>query len=1169
MGVDFDQNEGRRKRRRPSPPAPARGSKNTEQTRPAISPRAICSDDILIGEGTLLGNRQQSLVSKKDGVEVVNETAETAYESVTDVSHQVSSKAANGIVSTEKDLGQPTCQSLVEMVPATPPKRMLRVRPDGKLGSPVSVNSPKETKSKRGRKPKKADLAPKQLIVVLKYGSSSVSQVSQGQQINNIFSGAARCSSFTKTRPSRHTQPTKPTHPFFLGGNAPRSGQSPTRLENTERLAKTDERLAQRQTNPGTPKRTRVISKPADIPDRVATVCTFGPNKFDSEHAQISRFPGAKNPVWPPAEMVHVGRAEVAYGMVSNAPRHSSTLNSSRKLKGTVVLVSREEDIMGPSVMLVQQRHNEIRAGQPVTGSGCQELGRPVRRLLTGRQLQHEARQRLAYDPDLILSADLVDELSNSQPLRQAAHAALRNAYEQIRTSLTAFDKFECETQEWVLKYAPKNAEDVLQHSRDVCLLRDWLRSLTIKSGDDKTLNGGKKRESSTFSMKRIKKRRRRKVEEIDDFVAYSDDDASQMDEITDPEDVQPVNELLKRSVIRTGDSNINSDTLNQSTNAVVVSGPHGCGKTAAIMAVAEELGFEVFEINSGSRRSGRDVLDKVGDMTRNHLVKHNAADEANEIRSDAGEEALADERLKQDLASGRQGTMNNFFKSNGLTKRKKEAKAPKVVPKADERPKLKRQQNHKQSLILLEEVDVLFEEDKQFWVTTLDMILQSKRPIIMTCTDESLLPLEDILLHAIFRFGRPAEQLAVDYLLLLACNEGHLISRDAIVALYQAKGSDLRASIAELSLYCQMAVGDTKGGLEWMLIRSPESKKQEQTSESTRVVSDGTYHCGMGWLCGGVDQPQRESTIADESQLLAEAWYGWNIDIATFEDFCMAPILADSAESSRSENFEALMHYENGFDALSAADIIPAIVSREPSMLIMDATRPEMTEKSRMNYVEGFAVLQADPIVDSTGVTNSLVFTLKACSRRLLGRGDLTEQQIIAMIPNAVQQRRLSLPMTKSNILPSLDPIARSQKAVLGIPKGPQITSFDGPLSTITTDLAPYVRSIVSYDLRLEEQRWQLSALLSRPGKDGGKVRTTRASRAALEGGNKESTRRERWFPNSTNFDAVLRTGGFGWQDVLLERMAAGGSRELAIDAVGGEAAPPSSLGSMTESGA
>ena len=229
------------------------------------------------------------------------------------------------------------------------------------------------------------------------------------------------------------------------------------------------------------------------------------------------------------------------------------------------------------------------------------------------------------------------------------------------------------------------------------------------------------------------------------------------------------------------------------------------------------------------------------------------------------------------------------------------------------------------------------------------------------------------------------------------------------------------------------------------------------------------------------------------------------------------------------------------------------------------------LTERTRNSYVEGSNILQADPVVDETGLSDSVAITIRTCAQRLLNDGQtsdpltLNDQSIISIIAQVVQGSQYEKPFTKSSISPAFDPISRSQKAVLGIPKGPQISAFDGPLSVLATDLAPYVRSIVSYDLRLEDQRCQLSSLLSQPGKNGKKARTTRASRAALEGGSKAHTRRERWFPNHTDFDAVLETGGKEWQDVLLQRAIV----ETAGNCTGSAESRRSSLGSAMGSDA
>ncbi len=229
------------------------------------------------------------------------------------------------------------------------------------------------------------------------------------------------------------------------------------------------------------------------------------------------------------------------------------------------------------------------------------------------------------------------------------------------------------------------------------------------------------------------------------------------------------------------------------------------------------------------------------------------------------------------------------------------------------------------------------------------------------------------------------------------------------------------------------------------------------------------------------------------------------------------------------------------------------------------------LTERTRNSYVEGSNILQADPVADQTGLSDSVAITIRTCAQRVLNDDQISdtppliEQSIISIIAQVIEGSQYEKPFTKSSISPAFDPISRSQKAVLGVPKGPQISAFDGPLSVLAEDLAPYVRSIVSYDLRLEDQRCQLSSLLSQPGKNGKKARTTRASRAALEGGSKAHTRRERWFPNHTNFDAVLETGGKEWQDVLLQRAIV----ETTGNCTGSAGSRRSSLGSAMGSDA
>lgn len=182
--------------------------------------------------------------------------------------------------------------------------------------------------------------------------------------------------------------------------------------------------------------------------------------------------------------------------------------------------------------------------------------------------------------------------------------------------------------------------------------------------------------------------------------------------------------------------------------------------------------------------------------------------------------------------------------------------------------------------------------------------------------------------------------------------------------------------------------------------------------------------------------------------------------------------------------------------------------------------------------------------MVDQTGLSTSITVQLQVCARRSLPKADsevllpaLTADSVTRMIIERGQPSHAHQTLTRANLSAAFSPIAEPSKTSLSSPRGAHSSSFDNPTSVLVVDIAPYIRSIVSSDIRLEEQRLRLSNLLSQGGRNGKRMRTTRASRAALEGGSKACTRRERWFPSKTNFPAVLRTGGYGWQDALLQQ--------------------------------
>lgn len=116
-----------------------------------------------------------------------------------------------------------------------------------------------------------------------------------------------------------------------------------------------------------------------------------------------------------------------------------------------------------------------------------------------------------------------------------------------------------------------------------------------------------------------------------------------------------------------------------------------------------------------------------------------------------------------------------------------------------------------------------------------------------------------------------------------------------------------------------------------------------------------------------------------------------------------------------------------------------------------------------------------------------------------------------------------------------AFDPISEPENPTLSSTGSFEASSFDRTITMIATDLAPYVRSIVSYDARLQQERAQMSNILSQGGRKGKRMRTTRAAISALEGGARSTTRRDRYFGSTLNPHFVLKTGLGTWLDAAL----------------------------------
>lgn len=1019
----------------------------------------------------------------------------------------------------------------------TTSKKQIKVTKTGKLVSspPKQPDPPTSTTPKRRGRPRKAakNRNLSSTITIIRYGSDKASRLALGQKIDAILSSGKPVEKHVSILPPKPAGPPKAPHPFFTGKASQKTAEASTKPQ-------ADRPPVNPRKSACTPGKLRAERRKEQDDEEMPA---FG--RSHKSH-QLAKQSGLHEPSWPSQETAHVRNLTsdpATRYQLDNEKVDSSLSLKPSKLKGSVYTLSAEEEVITKlSQQLSADPKTRTDAGnQPFTP--CEDVRLPTRLLTTGIDIQNKVRAHIRAPIETL-----------AQRLYAKTHPAITTLFDDIEHTLTPFDEGRCESQAWVQKYRPVRADHVLQPGREANVLKDWLKSLTVMAVG--AVQDPAKATVSSDTRKPAKKKRKTAA---DDFIVFSDEEDEDEEMIELDANYTPATHQLP---------SLRRPRWTRNKNVVLLSGPHGCGKSATVFAVAKELDFEVFELHSGVRRSGKDIQDKVGDMTANHLVNHQRGDmpakpKPTVIVADNDTDNERDNAFQKDLDSGRQGTMTSFF-----------AAKPAVKPKSKPRPKAQvvikspaktrtipaaqamlpitgsSRKSQKQSLILIEEADILFEEDQNFWAQVIKLAAQSKRPVVITCNDELQIPTQSLPMAAVLRLAPPPLELATDYMVALTGREGHILQRQAISDLYVSKDHDLRASITELNFWCQMSVGDKKGGLEWMFQRWPPGKDVDANGRLLRVASEDTYRSGMGWLSHNVFQSHENAAFDKEAELLTEAWNDW--EIRPIEGTAVPRISTNAADSNATtprSNLEDLDRLVVCSDALSAADLYSRIdlpsyddLHHQP----MDPTLPSLTPKERLSYTIDKPILQVDPRTDYLNTDTKLATTTHILAARAFPA--FTRHQSAESCSPDLEHAYTSLVLQHKNSPPpqplqrpafssALDILATAPPAFNTYPQdiidhrtsyNLLASSLDRTFPIITLDIAPYVRSIVAHEQVLETQRIRLGNLLSEGGAKRG--RTTKASRTAMEGGERAAKRRERWFHKDLNFELVMRTAGTSW---------------------------------------
>uniref|UniRef100_A0A3Q3NF35 ATPase family AAA domain containing 5a n=1 Tax=Mastacembelus armatus TaxID=205130 RepID=A0A3Q3NF35_9TELE len=346
----------------------------------------------------------------------------------------------------------------------------------------------------------------------------------------------------------------------------------------------------------------------------------------------------------------------------------------------------------------------------------------------------------------------------------------------------------------WTEKYQPQHSNDIIGNTTSVRRLHSWLREWKLRADREE--------------------RKKQKDKKLEEGSNDSDWDCGE-------EDSQDGEDML--------------------CNTVLITGPTGVGKTAAVYACAQELGFKVFEVNASSQRSGRLILSQLKEATQSHQVdsqgvnahkptyfnSYGTSSSAGTVRPGSSPRkvnsprrvASSPRKHPQSPRGAKRGglaptSLANFFKMAASKKvmnantesanlpKDFTGKAPSTSTPSEELSK-----KMATSLILFEEVDVIFDDDSGFLAAIKTFMTTTKRPVILTTSDPAFSSMFDGNFEEI-HFKMPSVLNVGSYLQLLCLAEDMRTDLSDISSLLRINGCDIRQSLLQLQFWTHSAGG-------------------------------------------------------------------------------------------------------------------------------------------------------------------------------------------------------------------------------------------------------------------------------------------------------------------------------------------------------------------------
>ncbi|XP_051139529.1 uncharacterized protein LOC127257195 isoform X2 [Andrographis paniculata] len=300
----------------------------------------------------------------------------------------------------------------------------------------------------------------------------------------------------------------------------------------------------------------------------------------------------------------------------------------------------------------------------------------------------------------------------------------------------------------WTDKYQPQNAKQVCGNGESVKLLSEWLL-LWHKRGSQAS--------KSCMSEGNI-------IMQVNDHDYQLSD--SDYDTNTDEDDLK---------------------------NVLLITGPVGSGKSAAIYACARDQGFQIIEINASDWRNGALVKQKFGEAVESHWLQRTAENMTgldrksqpelfkvvNEATHCSGNQVI--ELLDDD--SQEAGAWSNLLVS--------------------EKNRTSKQQTDIKTLILFEDVDATLCEDHGFLTAIQQLAETAKRPMILTSNSYNpMLPKN--LDRSELRFSEPSREELIGLVNMICASEQAKIHPNLVEIFVNHCERDIRKTIMLLQFWCQ-----------------------------------------------------------------------------------------------------------------------------------------------------------------------------------------------------------------------------------------------------------------------------------------------------------------------------------------------------------------------------